>query len=126
VLQPGAPRRVDAAAVHRRELHGAKELPPGGPEDGLDGWLHAVVGEDAVDLALQARADAHQRVPRTRQAPALADLDRSLQLDPRLAAAYLVRGNLHQSCGRTEEARRDYQNLRALDPKPATRIPQGW
>lgn len=47
---------------------------------------------------------------------ALAQVGRSIALDPASAAAYKLRGDIHQRNGEYEEARADYQASEKLDP----------
>ncbi len=65
--------RVHASAADPGKLHLVEEAPPARAEEPVDGRVHAVVGEDRVDLALEPRADAHEGDPGAGEAPPIAD-----------------------------------------------------
>ena len=49
-------------------------------------------------------------------AKGLPDVQRALELDPELAAAYDTRGHILEALGRKEEAISDFRKALALDP----------
>jgi tetratricopeptide (TPR) repeat protein len=53
---------------------------------------------------------------------ALAEYRRALQLDPKLAQAYIYRGGLHLQMGNVEAARADLATLRGLDAALADKL----
>ena len=72
----------------------------------------STVADDAE--ALFCRGLAHSRLGHAREA--LADLTRSIELDPRDADAHLERAHCYERLGNTVAAHADRERARELDP----------
>ena len=47
---------------------------------------------------------------------AIADLDKAIELDPKLAGAYYNRGFTYRELGEEEEAKKDFKKAQEIDP----------
>jgi len=79
--------------------------------------LEERIAEAHNNLAFSLRMQSLQHAER-----ALRHYARALELDPRLAQAYVYRGTLYQQIGEPARAREDLASLRRLDPGLAARL----
>jgi tetratricopeptide (TPR) repeat protein len=85
------------------------------------GDFNGAVAEYRRSVALKPTAPGYVGLARAlydsnRSAEALAELDRSIRLDPKYAQSYLLLGEIHQGEGRAAPARTAYQRFLQLQP----------
>ena len=85
----------------------------------LDGavrhYTNAINSDSSLYQAFYQRATAYKGLGKEREA--LADLDKTLELQPRFARAHRVRGQILLDRGQTDEAIRAFARALELDPK---------
>lgn len=75
-------------------------------------------GQPLREICLVTRARCY--INQSQSAPALADLNAAIKLDPRDSEAYRLRGIIHKVAHQYDKSLADYEKAIALDPKSAS------